>query len=419
MQGREKVSIRTVYYWLASMKVPFPAGYKGGKRADGSIMPNFENNETCLGLCNLSIKYARYLGLISNNDIVDEKTSEPLNYTGYVDGNVSVDAHSQVVTSEFVELDALELPSLPSYDVGKYDVPQAYHVELWCEKSTMNHILEPIARRHQSVYQDLSGESSATRVREAAERMVSDGRPARIGYISDYDPAGENMVRAMAVKLQHALIDLGSDIDVRVYRVALTQQQVEDYSLELIDLKTSEKRAKTFAVKHGQLGKPQGTELDSIEATNKGLLGLIVTNWLAHFYDDRLSREVIDGREAYEEILEEASDNALEPMRKRVSDFQNRYNETLKLVIAAMKPLIEERDQLWEEAVQMLFDNENLLPDAEVPVPEYSEDEPSVPLYNSKRNRLEQNLYWQFHKQNIPLEEVEQQIMNAQDELGA
>jgi hypothetical protein len=223
----------------------------------------------------------------------------------------------------------------------------------------------------------------------------------------------------MAVKLQHALIDLGSDIDVRVYRVALTQQQVEDYSLELIDLKTSEKRAKTFAVKHGQLGKPQGTELDSIEATNKGLLGLIVTNWLAHFYDDRLSREVIDGREAYEEILEEASDNALEPMRKRVSDFQNRYNETLKLVIAAMKPLIEERDQLWEEAVQMLFDNENLLPDAEVPVPEYSEDEPSVPLYNSKRNRLEQNLYWQFHKQNIPLEEVEQQIMNAQDELGA
>jgi hypothetical protein len=416
MEGRKQISIRSVFYWLGSMAVPFPEGYKGGKRPDGSVMECFENNATCLSLCNIAIKYARYLGLISSNDIMDEKTSAPLDFTGYEDGDVDVNVEYGIASPELpsAELDALVLPSAPSLEFESFDVPQMFHRELWSEKSTINYLMEPLAEQYKAVYQDLSGESSATRVREAAERIVKDGRPARIGYISDYDPAGENMVRAMAVKLQYELIKLGSDIDVRVYILALTQKQVEQHGLKLIDLKSTEKRAKSFAAKHGQDDEiPKGTELDAIEATHKGLLVQIVSEWLNHFYDTDHRMNCFRAQWAYEKVLEKATKEALAPMAPRMDDFRTRYKASMHQVISILTPLIEERDELWTEAEQRLQAKSNDLPPVSIPEPQYPEDEPSIPLYDSNRHRLVQNLFWQAHKRNEPLESVQKRLLQA------
>ncbi len=241
MEGRKKVSLRTVHYYLASIKAPFPEGFQGLKTLD-----HYDNTKECVALVNVAIKYARYLSLISYDDIVDEKSSEPHDFTGYKDLSsrpeglqhwrdyresdlpalprfaLDLEGYDTANLPE-PQLEAFKFPSMPSLNIGSLAVPQKYHLEIWCEKSTQNYVLEPIAEEYKAVYQDLGGESSSTRVMAAAERSIKDGRPARIAYVADYDPAGENMPRAMAVKLQHALIERRSTIDVRLYPMRLTE----------------------------------------------------------------------------------------------------------------------------------------------------------------------------------------------------
>jgi hypothetical protein len=61
---------------------------------------------------------------------------------------------------------AAELPSfpdLPAYDLSGYNAVQRYHLEIWCEKSTMNDVLLPLARRYGATLQIGVGELSITK----------------------------------------------------------------------------------------------------------------------------------------------------------------------------------------------------------------------------------------------------------------
>jgi len=408
MFGREKISIRTVHYWLATKKVAFPDGYRGQKSKS-----HYMNDEGCLGLCNLAVKYARYLGLVRYDQIVDEKTSEPTDNTRlYKWLPAETELSWKIEEPELPESDLpnLSFPDLPSFEIREFDVPQKYHLEVWCEKSTMNHILEPLAKKYKAVYQDLSGESSATRVRDAVLRIKTDGRPARICYISDYDPAGENMPRAMSVKLWHGLIEKCPDMDVRVYPIALTEEQVNQYDLERIPLKESEMRGKGFEERHKEVG---GVELDALEATHPGLLRDIVAEWLDGYFDYDLDKEVEDAKEDLEKKLETIEEEALAPIQGKIEEFKERWDKMCELVKELVEPMFEERDELWSEAYDLLDAYDVDYSEDDMPQPEY-EDEAPYPLFDNMRSRLVQNFFLQAHKRNIPFEEVQRQI----DESG-
>jgi hypothetical protein len=408
MRGREKISIRTVHYWLATKKVEFPEGYRGQKGKD-----HYMNDEGCLGLCNLAVKYARYLGLVRYDQIVDEKTSEPKDNTRYYTWReAKTELSWDIEEPDLPEADLpnLSFPDLPSFNVDTFDVPQKYHLEIWCEKSTMNHILEPLAKKYKAVYQDLSGESSATRVRDAVLRIKIDGRPVRICYISDYDPAGENMPRAMSVKLWHGLLERCPDMDVRVYPIALTEEQVNEYDLERIPLKESELRGKGFEERHDKVG---GVELDALEATHPGLLRSIVSDWLDGYFDHDLEDDVESAKEDLEEKLTDIEEEALEPMQDRLDDFEQRWEKMCEQVKELITPMFEERDELWAEAYDLLDACTVDYSEDDMPQPEYEDEDPH-PLFDNMRKRLVQNLFFQAHKRNTPLEEVQKQV----DESG-
>ncbi|MGO6827132.1 hypothetical protein ACCS34_36665, partial [Rhizobium ruizarguesonis] len=73
---------------------------------------------------------------------------------------------------------------------GDLTVAQPYLLEVWVEKSTQNDILVPLARRLEFNLVSGTGETSEILARQAVERAISDGRPMRILYVSDFDPGG-------------------------------------------------------------------------------------------------------------------------------------------------------------------------------------------------------------------------------------
>src|SRR5207253_2294776 len=83
--------------------------------------------------------------------------------------------------------------SLPQPRIEGYDYSQAaqgYHLEIWIEKSTMDDVIHPIARTYGAVLVTSIGFQSMTRVIQLLHRVNEAGKPARVFYLSDFDPAG-------------------------------------------------------------------------------------------------------------------------------------------------------------------------------------------------------------------------------------
>src|SRR6185437_10679057 len=87
----------------------------------------------------------------------------------------------------------VEFPSLPWLYLRRPTIPQRFHVELWVEKSTMNDVLAPLAQRYGVNLITGEGELSATACYRLIERAKQGGKPIRILYLSDFDPAGDTM----------------------------------------------------------------------------------------------------------------------------------------------------------------------------------------------------------------------------------
>src|SRR6266699_2576544 len=112
-----KVHIRRVHYQIVSQNPPV-------------VMPNglpYENTEGCWNLLNLASKAARYLQLVDPEAFVDRRNPEAVVY-----------ASSRLWGSQ---LRLPDFPDLPAYRVSGYEPVQAFHLECWCEKSTMNDVL--------------------------------------------------------------------------------------------------------------------------------------------------------------------------------------------------------------------------------------------------------------------------------------
>ena len=81
----------------------------------------------------------------------------------------------------------------PSLQLLRPVIPQRYHLEVWCEKSTMNDILMLLGEAYCVNIVTGVGELSITRCVELVERAERNERPVRLLYLSDFDPAGASM----------------------------------------------------------------------------------------------------------------------------------------------------------------------------------------------------------------------------------
>ena len=268
-QFRSGAHLRRIHYWLVSQKQP--------AKADGMPYENTLNDWQYLCVAG---KAARYLGLVAIEDIADHRNPEPHLIADYTGG------------TPYYSVDGFDLddPEVTVNGGASKAGIQPYHLEIWCEKSTMNDVLLPLCERYGANLVTGEGEMSIAAVHKLSRRLREAQKPGRIFYISDFDPAGQSMPKAAARKLEWMLGEAGIEQDVRLTPLALTADQQQEYKLPRTPIKASEMRKKSFEDVHGS----GAVELDALEALHPGELHRIVNEALSTYYsveaEDRRGR---------------------------------------------------------------------------------------------------------------------------------
>jgi hypothetical protein len=172
---------------------------------------------------------------------------------------------------------------------------------------------------------------------------------------ADADPGGWQMGISITRKLQAFKVLSFSDLEFRVFRVALTPDQVRAYGLPSTPLKETERRADAWREAMGV----EQTEIDALASLRPDLLRQIALDAIAHFYDDTLSARVRQARiewlqEAQEVLHAHLADTRIEEL---VSDAQDKVATWAAEIEAINGQLAVDVDELE-------------LPEIEIPEPE-------------------------------------------------
>jgi hypothetical protein len=325
------VHLRRMHYWCTAQT--------GLTLATGEP---YANTDKCWQyLCQAS-KAARYLNLVPISDICDRKNPEPHVVTAY---QSTPSAQFEIDTPEF----AHPYVYVNSGNGFNPSMVQPYHLEVWVEKSTMNDVLLPVCPQFQANLVTGEGEMTISAVYDLVRRIQAARKPARIFYISDFDPAGYSMPCAVARKIEFLARSQQLDIDVKLRRLLLNREHVDGYHLPRIPIKESERRATRFQANHGE----GCVELDALEALHPGTLVQVVTGALARFY----SRDAERKARLKEDALRQA-------IHERVSAITARYQEQIQALHAMNQELSEltvpEIEQYEPERAQAVADEGTL-----------------------------------------------------------
>jgi hypothetical protein len=199
--------------------------YKIASAAD-VIRPNgtpYVNDNDCWEwLCDFASKAARWLRYVEFNRIIDERNEKPFLFVP--DVFYPEPEFYSGASPEIPELDAAT-PHLLAMD--GFVPRQKYRVIFFGEKTSLKDILLPIAELVGGELLLPTGEASHSMTLELAARIATDGRPAVILYLSDFDPAGRQMAISVSRTLQAARTLLYPTIKLELHPVALSLEQVQ------------------------------------------------------------------------------------------------------------------------------------------------------------------------------------------------
>jgi hypothetical protein len=309
--------------------------------------------------------YARWLGHIEFESILDERNSGPelwLPPSSDSEGiQVSHNAH-------WLD-DAPEMPRVKIECLAPH-ARQAYKLVLIGEKSSLRHVLQPICQRYEAELILPTGELSTTLLYGIVSRAAADGRPCRVFYLSDFDPSGTHMPVEVARKIQ-ALCDLRfPGLDIEVHRCALLPDQVKDLGLPETPLKDSEKRADRWRERYGC----EQTEIDALSTLKPKVLTEIVESDLKPYFDQTLQKRQ---RQAYEDAakrMRDQIDAAMQPFDAELLEAQDRIDEAASQLALAHEFALP----LFDEIARSITPAE-----PELTRPEYCPDFFPRPLFSS------------------------------------
>jgi hypothetical protein len=404
-----RAHLRRIHYLLVSQPDP--------RKADGTP---YLNTELCWQSLQEASTYARYLGLVDPRRLEDHRNPEP-----HVPWDWDVDlADPAIVWDEDrpqwtlptiptdlaadLDLDFPE-PQLTGYD---YSVAtQGYHLEIWVEKSTMNDVLLPLVRRYGAVLVTSVGFQSVTSaVQLITKRMQRSGKPTRLFYISDFDPAGDRMPVALSRQIEYWLDIYAPGADIKLTPLALTREQVQAYHLPRVPIKDSDLRKAAFEERHGE----GAVELDALEALYPGTLATIVRAALEPYLDATLAERCGETEEEAQAAAADHWREQTEDLREQLTEIRDavqaiyaQYQEALERVQAALEEdLAPWRAVLGELELGVKRAMETFDPDLpERPHAEEAQEEAATWLYDSQRTYAEQLSAYKAHSNGIPPEE--------------
>lgn len=365
----------------------------GGAAAEMWDGQPYINTEYCWNKLEQAGKIARYLGLVPMLDIVDNRTPDPIIPAGRQEE--AAELGWWVAPAEFPEIRAdtlLEYLREPTALVQGYDyhrADQPYHVEVWIEKQTMNDELQPLCDSFHMVLVPGQGQGSVTSVARMMHRVAIAKKPARIFYISDFDPAGDDMPRAVARKIEYikarGLVEC--DQEIKLIRLALTREQVVEYDLPRTPIKDGDMRKQDFEGDNGA----GCVELDALEALHPGELYRIVRDAVMQYRDLTLPNRTALAEQQAQSALNDvmaAWRPELDAIKADAVEILDRYARRAEELNAEMQAELQDSKDRFEKvrhAVQNTEIELSLRPEADIDLP----DESRV-LYDSGRSYREQ-----------------------------
>jgi hypothetical protein len=402
--------LRRIHYTVVSQNPPI-------NKPNGKPYLNTESDWDYLASVS---KWARYLGLVSPYAFVDRRNPEAIINARFNQRSdptpgflIKGGWDDQAIELPLPTLPDLpqSLPDLPSFLVTGYQgIEQNYLVEIWVEKTTMNDVLAPLCKRYGVNLITGAGELSITAVMDFLKRASQANRPARILYISDFDPAGLGMPISVARKIEFAQRDgenngRGSDLDIRLHPIALTDTQVKKYRLPRVPVKDTDKRKDHFEAAYGE----GAVELDALEALHPGALAGVAEEAILKYYDPALQERAMKVRESLQRTLtgERAKILAHQPemneLRESWQSLLDDYAKTqaeFAALVRNFQPQIEayrERLEQIHEHGRAVYDRlRKRLETVDVDLGQYALPAPDLPreskhlLYDSTREYLKQ-----------------------------
>lgn len=395
--------LRRLHYQLVSQHPPV-------EMADGSA---YQNTEVCWQALNTASRNARYLGLISPTALEDHRSPRPLLY-----------ATARETPEPRWELDKplfwLSPPRLPTLDlaiehdlavdlappepvVWGYDYEQAdqpYHLEIWIEKSTMTDVLLPVCRELGVDLVVGVGYLSVTRVVEMIRRVADQGKPARIFYLSDHDPSGENMPVQVARQVEFWLPEIAGAAEIMLQPLVLTAEQAARYALPRTPIKASHTAKDGFEARHGA----GAVELDALEALHPGELARLVREAIAPYVDEDLAERLGDAESEADDAITTAWNEATEAARAEldaiaaeaeaiIAPYREQVREIAARLEAAIAPLNVRVEGVWHAMQDKTQALEVQLPERPEPESEPPDDEWDW-LFDSSRGYDDQLAYY-------------------------
>ncbi len=350
-------------------------------RADGVL---YENDANSWAYLNNASRYARYLGLVDPEDLVDRRNPAPRIYMppGFgpePDWSYEIDTHRLDRIDTHLG-NSIYPPVEVETEVSGYHYEEAlqpYHVEVWAEKTTMNDILVPLCESLGANYVSGAGYQSITAMVSLLRRVARLEKPCRVLYVSDYDAAGRNMPKQMARQMEFWIERYASEYDIRIEPIVMTTEQAKDYP----------PAPDTGAV-----------ELDAMEELSPGRLANIVREHLVQFRDFDLVHKVYENARAARAVVEDAVEDAISDEMEAVEDIKaeaeeiyERYRVRLGALAAELGAELEPLDARLETLQQAIEEKlADVAPDLPpLPEPEASPDDVGW-LFDSRRDYMEQ-----------------------------
>lgn len=246
---RERFHLRGLHYRLvASGDVIRPDGGQ------------YENTQADADWLNDMSKAARWLGYLPFERVVDQKNPDPIifrqpredRYGGRPFGTVSA-SFVYRIPDIFTPADpeVIDLPPSPLLCGFRDKAESPFAFAFFGEKSSLEPVLAPLARRYEADLYLAGGELSDTLIYRMARDASADGRPLVVFTFSDFDPAGIQMPVSIARKLQALKALSFSNLAGQVCAVSLDLEQAVQFRLPVTPVKPGDKRRDRWQQAYG------------------------------------------------------------------------------------------------------------------------------------------------------------------------
>ncbi len=367
------VHLRRIHYVLISQR----------EEGEPTLKPTgqpYENTDSDWALLAHASLSARYLDLIPLDALVDRRNDEPMIFTPAETGSVP-NLEIDNMTPDAVSY-LSSAPDLPDYQIEGFDPEQDYVVEVWIEKSTQNDWLVPLCERRGVNLVVGIGESSEILSRHLAERAQETGMPARIIYMSDFDPAGRSMPVSVARKVEFYIDKFGLDVDVKLNPLVLTEEQCQHYRLPRTPIKPTDKRRKKFEEKFGT----GATELDALEALHPGEMAKLLNQEIDRYLDPTLEERVSEVRWRLRRQLLDIQLSVTNRHEDEIDQLTSTYEE----IVAELEAWERSAEDLWTTITEELEEEQPDLEEFEKPKARPANEPDGFVLFDSKRDYLTQ-----------------------------